>query len=192
MMNVFMYLWIFITLWLTWGEAIGQRGPQLTDHSWLWTCESINHVDTIHKFLKPEPIKGFEEAASGWVAQGVFEKKKEDVLFSIVCGLKKKNISPDLCTLAHICFGYVLFLLNLKEEKGNKQRYQSRSPLSISWGSHGFQGVPDALLWFWTIFFFCLNCESESSFDRRYLIFSVFEQTFKLYMIVLPEMWKWK
>ena len=52
---------------------------------------SINHVDTIHKFPEPETIKGFEEAASSWVAQGVFEKKKEDVLFSIVCGLKKES-----------------------------------------------------------------------------------------------------
>ena len=151
-------------MWLTWGEAVGQRGLQLTDRSWLWTSETINHVDTIHKFPEPETIKGFEEAASSWVAQGVFEKKKEDVLFSIVCGLKKKNLSPDLCILAHLCSGYLLFLLNLKEEKGNEQRYQSRSPLSISWGGHGFQGVPDAFLWFWTIFFFCLNCESESSF----------------------------
>ena len=71
--------------------AVGQRGLQLTDRSWLWTSETINHVDTIHKFPEPETIKGFEEAASSWVAQGVFEKKKEDVLFSIVCGLKKES-----------------------------------------------------------------------------------------------------
>ena len=145
---------LLLQLLHTWGEAVGQRGLQLTDRSWLWTSETINHVDTIHKFPEPETIKGFEEAASSWVAQGVFEKKKEDVLFSIVCGLKKKNLSPDLCISAHICSGYLLFLLNLKEEKGNEQRYQSRSPLSISWGGHGFQGVPGAFSWYCAIYFF--------------------------------------
>ena len=38
-----------------------------------------------------------------------------------------------------------VFLFDLKEEEGNEERYQSSSPLSVSWRRHRFQRVPGVI-----------------------------------------------